>query len=165
MQQINQYSVLDLYLEIVKHDNFEHNAGKILESGVNINDTSFSNFSPLMFAAYRGWLNQVKFLLENGANLEYQSATGKNALFASCINKPSFIAFEIYRMLNGEQDEMISNVLKEERHKYGLEADYLERKQIIEYLLNQGITPTCLCEYHGLIAKVSAMDAYMMNFF
>lgn len=54
MNQIKQYSILDLYLEIAKHDNFEKNAGEILDSGVDINSCEISSFSPLMFAAYRG---------------------------------------------------------------------------------------------------------------
>lgn len=165
MNQIKQYSILDLYLEIAKHDNFEKNAGEILDSGVDINSCEISSFSPLMFAAYRGWLNQVKFLLENGASLQHQTPNGKNALFVSCIDRPSFITFEIYWKLSREQNEVVAQYLNEERKKYESYADNLERREIIEYLLNQGINPDCLCGYHGLLENVSAMDAYMMNFF
>lgn len=166
MEQKRNYDITDLYYEIARHENFEENASKILDSGIDINDKGIYTMTPLMFACYRGWLNQVQFLVENGADIQARGQDGENALFVSCMDKPSFVAFEL--MGNNEDDERnqkVCDVVSAERKRYKKQAIYLERKEIMKYLLEQGIAPTVLCDPYGLIRNASALDAYMANIY
>ncbi|MBR6416060.1 MAG: ankyrin repeat domain-containing protein [Bacteroidales bacterium] len=52
----------------------------LLESGVDLEDTDYNNFTALMYAAYRGRLEMAKKLLERGANIECRDSFGNTPL-------------------------------------------------------------------------------------
>ena len=65
--------------EAVTHNDME-SFDTLLESGVDLEDTDYNNFTALMYAAYRGRLEMAKKLLERGANVGCRDSFGNTPL-------------------------------------------------------------------------------------
>ena len=52
----------------------------LVEKGANVNENDYHNYSPLHYAVILGWINTVKLLLDNNADVNATTAAGKNAL-------------------------------------------------------------------------------------
>jgi ankyrin repeat protein len=71
--------------EAVTHNDME-SFDTLLESGVDLEDTDYNNFTALMYAAYRGRLEMAKKLLERGANIECRDSVGNTPLLRACFS-------------------------------------------------------------------------------
>lgn len=159
-----RYNINDLFLEIAINENFEEKVKRLINDGIDINRFKEENlnFNPIMFASYRGWLHQVKFLVEHGADINLRNQNGENALMASCMDRPSFVTFELTE-IDRKKLQYATKVLADEYKKYRKESIYLERREIMKYLIEKGINVTDLCESYGFINQASALDIYMLN--
>ena len=159
-----RYNINDLFLEIAINENFEEKVKRLIDDGIDINRFKEENlnFNPIMFASYRGWLHQVKFLFEHGANINLRNKNGENALMASCMDRPSFVTFELTG-IDRKKLQYATKVLADEYKKYKKESIYLERREIMKYLIEKGINVTALCYNYGFIYEASALDIYMLN--
>ena len=154
----------NLFYEMVINEDFETKALELINNGIDINGFKEGKhgFNPVMFASYRGWLHQVKFLVEHGADINLRNQNGENALMASCMDRPSFVTFELTE-IDRKKLQYATKVLADEYKKYRKESIYLERREIMKYLIEKGINVTDLCESYGFINQASALDIYMLN--
>ena len=154
----------DLFYEMVINEDFETKALELINNGIDINGFKEGKhgFNPVMFASYRGWLHQVKFLVEHGADINLRNQNGENALMASCMDRPSFVTFELTG-IDRKKLQYATKIINEEYKKYRKESIYLERREILKYLISRGINVTDLCYEYEYLHNASALDIYMLN--
>ncbi|MCL4360949.1 ankyrin repeat domain-containing protein [Candidatus Dependentiae bacterium] len=75
----------------------EQFAKKLLNAGADINSLNNMGYTPLMLAVMNGNVNFVKFLLKNGANVNFN--TGRNSALTLAIRIPSIIEKELVQLL------------------------------------------------------------------
>lgn len=55
-----------------------HTLKKLIRKGLDINSQNSEGYTPLMVAVKRGTIDQVKFLLEHGANINIKNKNNEN---------------------------------------------------------------------------------------
>ena len=162
---MTKFTIEDLFYEMVINEDFETKALELINNnGVDINTFQEKKlgFNPVMFASYRGWLYQVKFLVEHGADINLRNPNGENALIASCMDDPSFATFKLTG-IDRRKLQYATKIISEEDKKYRKESIYLERREIMKYLIGIGINVTDLCYEYEHLHNASALDIYMRN--
>jgi hypothetical protein len=62
------------------------NTGKYIEKDINWRNPNDGHFTGLMYYTYNGIRDQVKYFIENGANLDLQDDEGSTALMMATYN-------------------------------------------------------------------------------
>lgn len=140
------------------------NIKRIMDVGVNINRV-VGNASPLLVAAYRAKLEQVKLLLENGANVNIKNKSGMNALMFACMGDPMLTAPEFIFGKEKEFYLMKSNI-NNYLYKAYSSSKKRDRFNVAKHLLEQGIEPNHVIEKRNYsdiytFLPLTALDIYM----
>lgn len=105
------------------------------KTSLNIPD-SVGN-TPLIYSAQRGYLENVKVLLANGANVDYRNpSTGLSALSAACAE--GHLPVVKYLVKNGHADVNLPDTAGRTPLFYALEKDQVET---LRFLLTSGANP------------------------
>lgn len=131
-------------------------AKELVEYGANINDTSshlpYAQVSPLMAAAGDGNMTLVKYLIENGANINYSNNFGTTVLGQALISEEystSLMLLEngadytvpAYKLNKSDNDTIPISILICLRYMTPPRgtSDYKKKREIIKFLKERGL--------------------------
>ena len=113
----------------------------LLQIGFNINTTDFCNWTPLCVACDGGHVRSIRFLIQNGANVNIQSSKkGYTALMDIIVHR----VFNIYKHVKVNTLDVVKILVEEGKADLNVKSksgktalDYAREKnrvKIVEYL-------------------------------